>query len=190
MLHGKSITLVGLKSMKKNERSSREKTSRSTDYKQQVQIKSIIGDLYIVASQNQIFWISNRKNSKYLILKNSVETFQIIHLAKQQMKEYFSKKRKNFELPYKIEGTSFQEKVWSEISKIPYGQKMSYQELAKIIKKPKASRAVGNAVAKNPLCLLIPCHRIICSSGKTGQFSMGENLKKYLLALESSMQLP
>jgi methylated-DNA-[protein]-cysteine S-methyltransferase len=190
IFHEKSIALARVKSMKKKENISREKTSRRADYKQQVKIETVIGNLYFVASKNQIFWISNKKNSKQTLLKNSVETFQIIHVAHQQLCEYFLKKRKYFEVPLKSEGTTFQQTVWREVSKIPYGQKMSYKELAKKINKPNASRAVGNAVANNPLCLLIPCHRVICSSGKTGQFSMGKNLKKYLLELESSRQSP
>lgn len=80
-------------------------------------------------------------------------------------------------------GTEFQ-KVWAELLKIPYGKTISYKELALRIKNPKAVRAVGTANGKNPICLLIPCHRVIAYDGKLGGYSAGIKIKESLLSLE------
>lgn len=89
----------------------------------------------------------------------------IIKQAAKQLDEYFNQKRKSFDLPLKIEGTDFQKKVWKALQKIPYGKTSSYGELAKTIGSPKASRAVGMANNKNPISIIIPCHRVIGADG-------------------------
>ena len=87
----------------------------------------------------------------------------------------------------KLEGTEFQVKVWKEISKIPYGETRTYKDIAVAIGKPNSSRAVANACGKNPLPIIRPCHRVICSDGKIGGYSAegGTVLKKALLRCES-----
>ena len=88
----------------------------------------------------------------------------------------------------KLSGTDFQIKVWNEISKIPRGKVKTYKDLARLIHKPRASRAVANACGKNPLPIIRPCHRVICSNGNIGGYSFGSGtiLKKALLSLESN----
>ncbi len=104
--------------------------------------------------------------------------------AVKQIEYYFDKKLKNFEFPLAITGTSFQMKVWQGLRAIPYGETVSYQELAASIGCPKAARAVGNANHRNPVPIVIPCHRVIKADGSIGGFGAGIELKKGLLALE------
>lgn len=104
--------------------------------------------------------------------------------AKKQLTEYLSGRRRCFNLPLNIRGTSFQLNVWKETMKIPYGETMSYSELASRIGNPLASRAVGTALACNPTVILVPCHRVIRKSGDLGGFGGKLSIKKKLLALE------
>jgi O-6-methylguanine DNA methyltransferase len=83
-----------------------------------------------------------------------------------------------------LQGSDFQKKVWQEVLKIPYGQTQSYQQIATQIGLPKGARAVGTAIGKNPVCLLVPCHRVISADGSLGGFSGGLEIKKKLLQLE------
>jgi O-6-methylguanine DNA methyltransferase len=103
----------------------------------------------------------------------------------QQLNEYFDGKRTQFNWELDIStGTEFQQIVWQALKKIPYGKSLSYGELARKIGKPKASRAVGNACGKNPIPILIPCHRVLGSQDNLGGFSAGLKLKKTLLSIE------
>lgn len=110
---------------------------------------------------------------------------EVISEAMTQINEYFSGKRKMFDLPLFCDGTDFQKAVWSEIAKIPYGETISYSELAERVGNPRSSRAVGVACGKNPLPIIIPCHRVIQSSGNTGSYAGGSLMKKMLLDLEA-----
>ena len=101
-----------------------------------------------------------------------------------QLKRYLKGELQRFDCPLDFGGTSFEKKVWSELAKIPYGQTRSYKEIAKTIGYPKAFRAVGNANGKNPLPLIIPCHRVIESNGGLGGFGHGIKIKKQLLDFE------
>ena len=100
---------------------------------------------------------------------------------------YLNKKSKTINLaPYFLFGTHFEIQVWYELTKIPFGKTACYKDIAVLINKPKAYRAVGTAIGKNPLLLLVPCHRIIKSNGHIGNFSSGIKLKEFLLRLESN----
>ncbi len=105
--------------------------------------------------------------------------------AVQQLKEYFQGRRQNFDLPLAPTGTAFQNQVWKALVKIPYGTTTSYGELAKQIGRPKASRAVGAANGKNPLAIVVPCHRVIGSNGKLTGYAGGLERKAALLQLEN-----
>jgi methylated-DNA-[protein]-cysteine S-methyltransferase len=105
--------------------------------------------------------------------------------AAAQLREYFAGRRTSFELPLEPEGTEFQRGVWRRLCDIPYGETISYGELARRVGKPSASRAVGAANGKNPLPIVIPCHRVIGASGALTGFGGGLPTKKALLALES-----
>lgn len=104
--------------------------------------------------------------------------------AERQLKEYFSGSRKSFSLPLDLKGTEFQIKVWKRLLTIPYGETRSYGELARELGKPNASRAVGAAVGRNPVSIIIPCHRVIGSSGRLTGFAGGLEAKATLLDLE------
>jgi O-6-methylguanine DNA methyltransferase len=106
-----------------------------------------------------------------------------------QLKEYFNLKRKKFYVPLDIEGTEFQKKVWNALQKIPYGKTATYKDIAEAIGNVKAVRAVGRANGKNPLPIIIPCHRVIEHSGKLGGYSGGLGIKEKLLELEGSLSM-
>ena len=104
----------------------------------------------------------------------------------QQLDEYFRGERETFDLPLCPEGTTFQQKVWKAMSKIKHGKTLSYGQLAAIVGSPDASRAVGSACGKNPIVIMIPCHRVKASGGGLGGFSGGLERKTMLLELESN----
>jgi methylated-DNA-[protein]-cysteine S-methyltransferase len=104
--------------------------------------------------------------------------------AIDQLRAYFAGELKDFNLPLAPEGTPFQQKVWGDLCKIPYGETISYGELARRIGNPNASRAVGLANGSNPIPIIIPCHRVIGSNGKLTGYGGGLPIKEKLLALE------
>lgn len=104
----------------------------------------------------------------------------------KQLNEYFSGERQNFQLSINPRGTNFQKRVWQELLKIEYGQTTSYSEIALRIGNPKACRAVGLANGKNPIPVIIPCHRIIGKNGSLTGFGGGLNIKRKLLELEQT----
>jgi methylated-DNA-[protein]-cysteine S-methyltransferase len=104
----------------------------------------------------------------------------------RQLKAYFAQKLTKFDLPLRPEGTPFQLAVWGKLQRIPYGEVISYGELARRIGKPQASRAVGAANGKNPIPIVIPCHRVIGSNGKLTGYGGGLPIKEALLKLEGA----
>jgi len=108
----------------------------------------------------------------------------------RQLSDYLEGKRRVFELPLHLEGSEFQKEVWEAISNIPYGRTASYGEIARLIGKPGASRAVGAASGANPIPIVIPCHRVIGANGSLTGFGGGLALKRRLLALEGILPAP
>lgn len=137
--------------------------------------------LYLVATETHLINIQFTQPQKALL-----QTTELLSMATIQLDEYFQGKRTTFSLPFKLTGTPFQLAVWKELQNIPYGQTTSYKEIAQKINKPRAYRAVGMANNKNPLPIIIPCHRVIGSNGKLIGYAGGLNLKNYLLELEKS----
>lgn len=137
--------------------------------------------LYLVATETHLINIQFTQPQKALL-----QTTELLSMATIQLDEYFQGKRTTFSLPFKLTGTPFQLAVWKELQNIPYGQTTSYKEIAQKINKPKACRAVGMANNKNPLPIIIPCHRVIGSNGKLIGYAGGLKLKNYLLELEQS----
>lgn len=111
----------------------------------------------------------------------------LLQETKNQLTEYFAGKRREFELPISLNGTDFQKKVWNALRNIPYGETLSYGEVAAKIGNPKASRAVGGANNKNPILIIVPCHRVIGADGSLVGFGCGLPAKEYLLALEHKL---
>lgn len=102
----------------------------------------------------------------------------------EELSEYFAKKRRCFTIPLSPMGTDFQKSVWKTLLKIPYATTVSYADEAKMFGNPKATRAAANANSKNPISIIIPCHRVISSSGALGGYSGGLWRKEFLLSLE------
>lgn len=108
----------------------------------------------------------------------------VCFIVDKQLDEYFINERKEFLLSIRLKGTEFQEKVWDELLKIPYGKTLTYQEVANNINKPKAVRAVANAIGKNKILIVVPCHRVIGKNGSLTGFSAGVDFKSKLLSNE------
>ncbi len=108
----------------------------------------------------------------------------LLQEVRRQLNAYFAGKLKVFDIPYSLEGTPFQQKVWRALCDIPYGTCITYGELAKRIGDPKACRAVGMANGRNPLPIIVPCHRVIGSGGKLTGYTGGLDIKTKLLQIE------
>jgi O-6-methylguanine DNA methyltransferase len=109
--------------------------------------------------------------------------------ALTQLREYFSRKRREFDLPLDTRGTPFQEATWAEVARIPYGTTTTYGEIARLIGRPRATRAVGGAISANPLPIVIPCHRVIGAKGSLVGYGAGLAAKAALLQLEDALLL-
>jgi methylated-DNA-[protein]-cysteine S-methyltransferase len=107
--------------------------------------------------------------------------------AREQVQAYFAGTLRKFTLPLAPEGTVFQQSVWSELRRIPFGQTRSYGEVAAEVGNPKASRAVGRANGTNPICLIVPCHRVIGADGSLTGFFYGNEIKRILLEHENAL---
>lgn len=116
--------------------------------------------------------------------KDWIEKPELFTDAVSQFEEYFAGTRTNFSLSHLATGTLFQQAVWKEIDRIPYGSTTTYQAIAKAIGKPKAVRAVGTAVGSNPMSIVVPCHRVLASNGGMGGYAGGLESKILLLNLE------
>lgn len=112
-----------------------------------------------------------------------VET-SLLARGREELLEYLEGRRRTFDLPLDLEGTPFQQKVWSALADIPYGQTITYGELARRVGCPKGSRAVGQANHRNPLPILLPCHRVVGAGGTLTGYGGGLELKEWLLRLE------
>jgi methylated-DNA-[protein]-cysteine S-methyltransferase len=118
-------------------------------------------------------------------------TDAVLELAAAQLLEYFAGRRRQFELPLAAAGTAFQRQVWDALAAIPWGELRSYADIARAIERPTAVRAVGAANGRNPLPIVVPCHRVIGSNGSLTGFSGGLGIKRRLLELEGSLgELP
>ena len=104
----------------------------------------------------------------------------------RQLDEYFAGTRTTFDFPLRLQGTAFQEKVWAALRDIPYGETRSYQQIAQAIGQPKACRAVGMANHRNPIYIVVPCHRVVGANGALTGYGGGLDMKKALLALEKA----
>lgn len=154
--------------------------------KLQWHMKTMIGSIYLVASSKGlqgIFWDKQEVPMAKSLADDSKEV-QMLAKTVQQLEEYFSGKRKKFNLSFDITGTAFQRQVWNALSDIPYGETRSYKDIARVIKNPKAVRAVGTANGKNPLSIIVPCHRVIAADGTLGGYGGGLPIKSELLKLE------
>ena len=111
-----------------------------------------------------------------------------LNMARRQLNEYFAGTRQTFELPLAAPGTAVQKEVWRALSEIPYGETRSYGEIARLLGKPKASRSIGAANGRNPISIIVPCHRVIGSDGSLTGFGGGIERKQWLLAHEARVR--
>ena len=155
------------------------------------QFNSPIGTLYLASSDQGVLCIS--LSGKEYLLKDLERRVSDMELKEnvsknkgvvKQLKEYFSGTRKDFDLPLHLIGTEFQKLVWRQLCRVPFGQTASYKEIAEKIGKPKAMRAVGQANHRNPIPIIIPCHRIIGTNGHLVGFGAGLDKKQFLLSHE------
>ncbi|MGE0528146.1 MAG: methylated-DNA--[protein]-cysteine S-methyltransferase [Bdellovibrionales bacterium] len=146
-----------------------------------------MGTIRLTASDNALLSLSWGKEN---IRRAPVDVYEevashpILMRAEKQLDEYFAGKRKIFDVPLAPEGTEFQKRVWAQLLKIPYGECISYGEQARRLGQPKSARAVGSANGKNPIGILIPCHRVVGTTGNLTGFAGGIEIKRYLLQLE------
>lgn len=109
--------------------------------------------------------------------------------AKEQVEQYFAGKRSTFSLPLAVQGTSFQRKAWAALDKIPYGKAITYSDQADLMGEPGKARAVGMANGRNPVCLIVPCHRVVGKNGSLTGYGFGLDVKKSLLDFEAKVSL-
>ena len=152
------------------------------------EMESPVGKLKLVASAHAlvaVLWERERLNRVKLDTMILDPGHHLLIEGERQLTEYFSGARKEFDLPLAPHGSEFQKKVWQALREIPFGETRSYLELAKAVGSVKAVRAVGAANGKNPLSIVVPCHRVIGANGSLTGFAGGLEAKARLLALEA-----
>ena len=149
-------------------------------------IESPVGQLILIANESNLVGIKFGYKKDEELPGNFIkkDIHHIFRNTEIQLDEYFRGKRQKFELPLSMSGTDFQKKVWGKLLDIPFGETISYQELAERIGDKKKARAVGSANGKNPIPIIVPCHRVIAKNGSLGGFGGGVPIKRYLLELE------
>ncbi len=157
-------------------------------------IETPVGQITLVEQDGVLVRIympnSNRpvEDIEFELIQLDADVYQqdtpLLDLVQSQVEEYFQGERTEFDVPLKIEGTGFQKTVWDQIASIPFGETLSYGEIAHLINKPNAVRAVGNACGNNPIPLIIPCHRVLASNQQLGGYSSGLETKRLLLQHE------
>lgn len=146
-------------------------------------INTIIGKVRIIEEDGYIIELQINKDfdkNEDILEKDT----NILKNTERQLSEYFSGKRNTFDLKLNPKGTDFMKKVWRELLNIPYGETRTYKEVAEKIGNPKGARAVGMANNKNPIPIIIPCHRVIGKNKKLVGYALGLDMKEFLLNLE------
>ena len=152
-------------------------------------IGSPVGKLKLVASDHglaAVLWENDNPSRVRLGETTEDNSHPVLLETERQLKDYFDGKRTSFSLELDLVGTAFQKNVWEALLGIPLGETRSYGQLAKQLGKPRATRAVGAANGRNPISIIVPCHRVIGSNGKLTGFAGGLGIKEHLLRLEKS----
>lgn len=150
---------------------------------------SPVGTLKLVASDRGLVAVLWENDSPHRVPLSELVTDEkdpILAQTERQLSEYFAGKRRAFSIALDMRGTGFQKDVWKGLLAIPFGETRSYAELARQVGNVRAARAVGAANGRNPVSIIVPCHRVIGSSGKLTGFAGGLNVKAHLLRLEQS----
>ncbi|MEM7313087.1 MAG: methylated-DNA--[protein]-cysteine S-methyltransferase [Planctomycetota bacterium] len=154
-------------------------------------VASPIGDLVVIGNDDgvhMVLWKEQPNEEPYvsrLTKFPKAKTGSPVKQAGKELKEYFRGKRETFDVPVVLRGTDFQQKAWKALQKIPYGKTRTYQQQAVKVGGPEKARAVGMANGKNPIPIIVPCHRVIGKDGSLTGFGGGLETKRYLLELES-----
>ncbi len=141
-------------------------------------IKTPIGNIKIEECNGEIIRIAYSEEAPVTSVN------KVLQIAEKQLAEYFAGVRREFDLPLNPKGTEFQHKVWNALKEIPYGETRTYKQIAENIGKPTACRAVGMANNKNPIMIVVPCHRVVGSNGSLTGYAFGVDMKEKLLKLE------
>jgi methylated-DNA-[protein]-cysteine S-methyltransferase len=150
-------------------------------------VSSPVGMLRLGASPKGLLSIDvGKSTTSYPTTAKNASAQRVLAATSKQLAEYFAGQRTSFTIPLDLRGTAFQIKSWKALSRIPYGKTISYGRQAQNIGNPKACRAVGSANSKNPIPIIVPCHRVVSADGSLGGFSLGLKMKKQLLDLERS----
>ena len=150
---------------------------------------SPFGPVYLVASEmglQQLVW-HKRTVPCVENLEGKEPAVKFLRDTVKQLTEYFAGKRREFSVPLDVGGTAFQKKVWAALAKIPYGKTVSYSDIARGIQNKNAVRAVGTANGRNPVSIIVPCHRVIQHNGTLGGYAGGLPVKVKLLGLEGCL---
>lgn len=154
-------------------------------------LKTPIGPLHLFADDKALHLITFPTSTSTLPeTQEAPPKHPLLSRVKLQLTEYFNGSRQRFDLPLTARGTEFQQKVWNLMQQIPFGQTKTYGELAARLGNPNKARAVGGAANKNPLPIIIPCHRVMGTSGKLTGFAGGLATKQFLLDLEQKKDQP
>ncbi len=152
-------------------------------------VDSPVGPLFLAADAQGLRAIEFRDN-RHPVLRGEdwrEGDSPLLRRAREQLDEYFAGHRRDFDLPLSPQGTAFQREVWTTLASIPYGGTISYAQLAARVGRPTAMRAVGAANGRNPLPIVLPCHRVIGADGSLTGFGGGLPTKQYLLKLEGAL---
>jgi methylated-DNA-[protein]-cysteine S-methyltransferase len=158
----------------------------------ETRIDSPLGPLRLLADERGLRGLYMQRHQGEPLASGSIDTpdHPILAQAVKQLREYFAGERRVFELPLAAEGTEFQQRVWQALMALEFGQTCSYGQLARAIGQPSASRAVGAANGRNPLSIVVPCHRVIGSDGSLTGYGGGEANKRWLLEHEARLSDP
>ena len=146
----------------------------------QYSYETILGPVTFVEEDGALLAISTHRS-----FEGMVQETRLIKEAHLQFSEYLKGERKEFDIPFRMKGTKFQKQVWTALCEIPYGETRSYKQIAEAIGNPKAVRAVGMANNRNPLLVVVPCHRVIGANGQLVGYAGGLDKKEFLLRLEN-----
>lgn len=146
----------------------------------QYSYETILGPVTFVEEDGALLAISTHRSFEGMVQETS-----LIKEAHLQFSKYLKGERKEFDIPFRMKGTKFQKQVWTALCEIPYGETRSYKQIAEAIGNPKAVRAVGMANNRNPLLVVVPCHRVIGANGQLVGYAGGLDKKEFLLRLEN-----
>jgi len=150
-------------------------------------VHSALGTIMLAGTQNHLLYLDFPLNGETVSPHPSWQLDQSrFEREIAQLEAYFAGKRKEFDIPLKLNGTDFNQRVWTALTQIPFGDVITYGELARRIGQPEGAQAVGNANGRNPIPIIVPCHRVIAAKNNIGGFTGGVEKKQFLLQLENA----